>query len=50
MGLVLNYTVALFKPQKSKCNEGPVKNELIQAEQGTRSHRKRFNVRPCRKK
>lgn len=28
MGLVSLYTVAQFKPHKSKCNEAPVKNEL----------------------
>lgn len=30
-GLVSNYTVAQFKPIKSKCNEDPVKNELNRA-------------------
>ena len=30
-GLVSNYTVAQFKPFKSKCNEEPVKNELKRA-------------------
>lgn len=28
MGLVSNYTVAQFKPQKSQCNEAPVQNVL----------------------
>ena len=28
LGLVSNYTVAQFKPFKSKVNEEPVKNEL----------------------
>lgn len=27
-GLVSKYTVAQFKPQKQKCNEEPVQNEL----------------------
>lgn len=28
LGLVSKYTVAQFKPQKQKCNEEPIKNEL----------------------
>ena len=31
LGLVSNYTVAQFKPHKSRCNEAPVKNELKRA-------------------
>ena len=28
LGLVSSYTIAAFHPQKTKCNESPVKNEL----------------------
>lgn len=28
LGLVSSYTIAAYHPQKSKCNESPVKNEL----------------------
>ena len=28
LGLVSSYTLATFKPHKTKCNESPVKNEL----------------------
>jgi len=28
LGLVSKYTVAQFKPQKTNCNEDPIKNKL----------------------